>query len=68
MKKTRATEDQRLGFRVEEIADRLGLSRSVVYEAVRTGQIRSVVLGKRARVIPASELVRLLGERPRGAA
>ena len=48
---------------VEEVANALGVTRSVVYEAVRTGQLPSRRLGRRI-VIPVPMLLEWLGASP----
>jgi excisionase family DNA binding protein len=48
----------RSAFSVDETAARLGLERKSVYEAVRTGAIPSIRIGRRI-LIPASYLGRL---------
>ena len=42
--------------RVPEVVEMLGLSRSVVFELLRSGRLRSVTQG-RARLIPASAVL-----------
>jgi excisionase family DNA binding protein len=42
-------------YRVEEAADALHLSRSVVYELIRSGRLRTVKAGRR-RLVPVSAL------------
>jgi excisionase family DNA binding protein len=54
-----AEDAERLTFTVEEVAKRLGLSRGLTYEAVRTGQIPSVRIGRRI-LIPRAALERKL--------
>jgi excisionase family DNA binding protein len=49
-------------YRVQEAAEALGLSRSTIYEQMRSGRLRSVKIG-RSRRIPAqaiTEFVELL--------
>ena len=43
---------------IAEAASLLGVSRSTVYNRLRTGELRSVRIGRR-RLIPSSELERL---------
>ena len=45
----------RLLLTPEEAADRLALSRTTIYELIRTGELRSVKIG-RARRIPVAAL------------
>lgn len=45
----------RLLLTPEEAGDRLALSRTTIYELIRTGELRSVKIG-RARRIPAASL------------
>lgn len=47
--------DGRLAFRPTEVAEGCGLSRTTVYEAIRTGELPSRRLGKRI-VVPADAL------------
>lgn len=50
---------ERLVYNVAEAGKLLGLSRGLMYEAIRTGQIPSVKFGRRI-VIPRAALLRLL--------
>ncbi len=45
------THDRR-AYTVEEVARLLGVSRGSAYEAVRTGQIRSLAIGRRIVIRP----------------
>ncbi len=56
------THDRR-AYTVEEVARLLGVSRGSAYEAVRSGQIRSLTIGRRI-VIPPSAVTELLGYEP----
>jgi excisionase family DNA binding protein len=57
-----ATQDtSRLVFSVEEARKQLGLSRGLVYEAIRRGEIPSIRIGRRI-LIPCAALERLLRE------
>lgn len=56
------TNDRRT-YTVDEVARLLGVSRGVAYEAVRTGEIRSLTIGRRI-VIPPSAVAELLGSDP----
>jgi excisionase family DNA binding protein len=40
-------EQQRLAFSPDEVAAALGISRDLVYDLLRTGQLRSVKAGRR---------------------
>ena len=51
--------DERLTLTVKETQIILGLSRSLVYQAIETGEIPSVRIGKRI-LIPKAALYRLL--------
>jgi len=51
----------RLVLSVKEARGRLGLSRGLMYEALRTGQIPSIRIGRRI-LIPRVALERLLDE------
>jgi excisionase family DNA binding protein len=42
-------------YRVDEAADALRLSRSLIYELIRTGHLRSVKQGRR-RLVPVAAL------------
>lgn len=53
---------ERLVFTVEEARRQLGLSKGLMYEAVRSGQIPSIRVGRRI-LIPRAALQRLL-EKP----
>lgn len=46
---------EKIGLSVDETVEASGLSRSVVYEKLRTGEIQSVKVGRR-RIIPADAL------------
>lgn len=48
-----------LTFTVEEAGEKLGISRALAYEAVRTGQIPSIHIGRRI-LVPKAALARLL--------
>ena len=52
---------EKLTFTVSEFGRLAGIGRNLAYEAVRTGQVRAVRIGKRL-LIPKSEVRRLLGE------
>jgi excisionase family DNA binding protein len=47
------------GYRVEEAAEQLGIGRSLMFDLVRRGEIRTVRFGRR-RVVPSDEIARLL--------
>ena len=49
----------RLAFSVGEARKLLGLSRGLMYEAIRTGQIPSISIGRRI-LIPRAALEKLL--------
>ena len=51
----------RLVLSVKEARGQLGLSRGLMYEALRTGQIPSIRIGRRI-LIPRAALERLLDE------
>ena len=55
---------RRIGYRPDEFSKLTGLGRSTVFELIRKGQIKAITFGKRAKVIPASEVDRLLGRTP----
>jgi len=44
---------------IDEVAERLKISRSLVYRAIGDGKLRSIRIGKR-RLVPASEIARLI--------
>lgn len=50
-------------FTVEEAAERLRIGRTLMYDLIRRNEIHTIQLGRR-RVIPASELDRLLTVQP----
>lgn len=58
-------QEERLTLTVNEVARLLGLSRGATYEAVRTGQIPSIRIGRRI-IIPRVALVKLLEEAGKG--
>jgi excisionase family DNA binding protein len=57
-------ESARLLLTAEQAADRLSISRSHLYELLRSGQLQSVLLG-RTRRIPVSDLELYVDELPR---
>lgn len=50
-------------FTVEEAAERLRIGRTLMYDLIRRGEVGTIQLGRR-RVVPASELDRLLTVQP----
>ena len=50
---------ERLLLRPEEVADALAVGRTAVFELIRTGELRSVKIGK-SRRIPAEAVVEYL--------
>jgi excisionase family DNA binding protein len=54
-------------YRVEEAAEALRLSRSVVYELIRSGQLRTVKQGRR-RLVPVVALTEYVDRLGSGAA
>ena len=44
---------------VEEVGERLKISKSLVYKAINDGKLKSIRIGKR-RLVPASEVQRLI--------
>ena len=50
----------KLGYHIDEAAQVSGFSRSRLYQMMRSGELRYVENGRR-RIIPRSELERLLG-------
>jgi excisionase family DNA binding protein len=55
-------------FSVDEVAERLGLSRNSAYEAVRKGEIPSVRIGRRILVSRVALDRLLAGQQPVAAA
>jgi excisionase family DNA binding protein len=51
--------DKRLTVTVEEAAKILGIGRGLAYEAIRTGQIKSVRIGRRI-LVPLAPLRKML--------
>ncbi|MBB3041975.1 helix-turn-helix domain-containing protein [Nocardioides soli] len=51
--------EQPYGYRIEEAAQRLGIGRSLMFDLVRRGDVRTVRFGRR-RVVPSDEIARLL--------
>ena len=47
-------------YSVPQMAAALGISKSLAYELVKSGQIRSIRLGTKRIVIPVSEIEKLL--------
>jgi excisionase family DNA binding protein len=56
-----APSEPRLLLRVDEAGRRLNLGRTVMYELIRSGQLRSVKVGK-LRLIPSSALVEFVDQ------
>jgi excisionase family DNA binding protein len=56
-----------LVYRVDEAAEALRLSRSAIYELIRSGQLRSVKLGRR-RLVPVEALTEYVAASSGGAA
>lgn len=54
-----SVEELPLVLRVEDLSKALGIGRNTAYELVRSGQIRSIRIGRQLR-IPRSELQRFL--------
>ena len=50
---------ERLTYTVEEAATLLGISRSLAYEAARTGDLPTIRIGRRI-LVPAAALQRLI--------
>jgi len=49
-----------LAVPVGEAARRLGIGRSLAYDLIRSGQLRSVIIGKRRRLVPVEAIESLL--------
>lgn len=62
-----STPPERLLYRVDEVCDLLSLSRSRVFELLRSGELRSVTQG-RSRLIPNAALHEYVAELERQAA
>jgi excisionase family DNA binding protein len=45
----------RLGWSAEEAAEQLGIGRSIMFDLIRKGDVRSVKIGKR-RIVPDTAL------------
>lgn len=58
--KYRSLDDLPLALRVEELMPILGVGRNTAYELVRSGQIRSVKIGRQIRV-PKDAVIEFLG-------
>ena len=56
-----ATTEPRLLLRVDEAGHRLNLGRTVMYELIRSGRLRSVKVGK-LRLIPSSALAEFVDQ------
>lgn len=57
----------RLSVRINDACSALGISRSSIYELMAAGKIKTAIIAGR-RVIPVSELQRVLSESISGAA
>jgi len=53
-------ESQRYVLTVEEAGRRLGLSRPLAYQAVNSGQIPSIRIGRRRILVPVAALEKML--------
>lgn len=51
----------RIALSIEEAAESIGVSKSVIENLVATGQLRTKVIGRR-RVIPVAALKRFVGD------
>ena len=51
----------RLAYRVDEVAELLGVSKATIHRAIATGQLRAIKLAKKSYVIPVSVVNALLG-------
>jgi predicted site-specific integrase-resolvase len=51
----------RLGYRIPDYCEAVGISRSSVYELIKNGKLQSVLIAGR-RIIPADEARRLMRE------
>lgn len=56
-----APAETRLLYRVDEAGHRLNLGRTVMYELIRSGRLRSVKVGK-LRLIPSSALIEFVDQ------
>jgi len=61
-----APSETRLLLRVDEAGRQLNLGRTVMYELIRSGRLRSVKVGK-LRLIPTSALVEFIDQLGRAA-
>ena len=52
---------KRSAYRIDEVAELLGVSKSTVYRAVAAGQLRAIKLSKNTYVIPVCAFNALLG-------
>ena len=59
--KYRSLDDLPLALRVEDLMPILGIGRNTAYELVRSGQIRSIRVGRKIRV-PKDAVAAFLGE------
>ena len=59
--KYRSLDDIPLALRVEDLMPILGIGRNTAYELVRSGQIRSIRVGRKIRV-PKDAVAAFLGE------
>lgn len=55
-----AIHSPRLGYRPQELADLTGFTVRGVRDLIAKGEIRAVKVGKRALMIPASEVARIV--------
>ena len=62
--KYRSLDELPLALRVEDLMPILGIGRNTAYELVRSGQIRSIRVGRKIRV-PKNAVAAFLNENPR---
>jgi excisionase family DNA binding protein len=56
-----SVEPTRLAFRVKPFCESIGISRTKFYELMRSGKIKTILIGGR-RLVPAAEAQRLARE------
>lgn len=58
--KKKPTQKQRLAYRVDEVAELLGVSKSTVHRAIGRGQLNAVKLSNNTYIIPVQAINELL--------
>jgi excisionase family DNA binding protein len=55
---------ERVGYKVPDLAKAMGVSKSLIYKLIASGELNAVRVGERRLIIPVGEVDRLL--QPKG--